>query len=81
MPAPNRRLEADGTMRASDEPRERARPSSPCVNICELDGAGFCIGCLRTGDEIGRWSAMSPAEQWRLIAELRARKLRAGQPV
>lgn len=60
---------------------DRARPSSPCVNICELDRAGFCIGCLRTGAEIGSWSAMSPAEQWRLIAELRLRKLRTLQPV
>jgi hypothetical protein len=51
------------------------------VNICELDGAGLCIGCLRTGDEIGRWSAMSPAEQWRLLAELRVRKLHTVQAV
>src|SRR5947209_14632976 len=26
-----------------------------------------CIGCLRTGDEIGRWLAMSADEQWRLL--------------
>ena len=63
-------------MHQSGEPTDGARPRSPCVNICELDGAGYCIGCLRTGHEIGRWSAMSPAEQWRLIAELRVRKLR-----
>jgi len=68
-------------MYQSGEPLDRARPSSPCVNICELDSAGLCLGCLRTGDEIARWSAMSPAEQWRLIAELRLRKLRTLQPV
>jgi predicted Fe-S protein YdhL (DUF1289 family) len=34
---------------------------------------------LRTGAEIGRWLAMSAAEQWALIAELeRRRAARAG---
>lgn len=57
-------------------------PPSPCVDVCVLDGLGFCTGCFRTGDEIGRWMAMSPAEQWRLIAELAVRrKLRTGQAV
>jgi len=65
----------------SGGPEDGQRPPSPCVNICELDDAGFCIGCLRTGDEIGLWSAMSPAQQWRLIADLRVRKLRAAGSV
>ncbi|HLJ38814.1 MAG TPA: DUF1289 domain-containing protein [Steroidobacteraceae bacterium] len=51
------------------------RPPSPCINVCSLDARGFCIGCLRTGEEIGRWLAMSAEEQWRLIAELERRKL------
>jgi len=50
------------------------RPPSPCINVCSLDANGYCIGCLRTGTEIGRWLAMSPAEQWRLIAELAQRR-------
>lgn len=37
---------------------------SPCVGICNLDQAsGYCLGCARTGDEIGRWSAMSEAQR------------------
>ncbi|HUL48263.1 MAG TPA: DUF1289 domain-containing protein [Steroidobacteraceae bacterium] len=51
-----------------------ARPPSPCINVCSLDDQGYCIGCLRTGAEIGRWLAMSAAEQWRLIAELEERR-------
>jgi predicted Fe-S protein YdhL (DUF1289 family) len=39
-----------------------------------LDAKGFCVGCLRTGDEIARWMSMSAAEQWQLIATLRARR-------
>jgi predicted Fe-S protein YdhL (DUF1289 family) len=53
------------------------RPPSPCINVCSLDTHGYCCGCLRTGMEIGQWTSMSPAEQWRLIAELeRRRKLK-----
>jgi predicted Fe-S protein YdhL (DUF1289 family) len=44
-----------------------------------LDGAGFCIGCLRTGDEIARWRDMSAHDQWRLIERLEERRtLKAG---
>jgi len=50
------------------------RPPSPCINVCSLDDEGYCIGCLRTGTEIGRWLAMSAAEQWQLIAELEERR-------
>jgi predicted Fe-S protein YdhL (DUF1289 family) len=31
---------------------------------------------LRTGAEIGQWIAMSPAQQWQLIAELAERRQR-----
>lgn len=31
---------------------------SPCINICRMDAkTGFCEGCLRTIDEIARWSS------------------------
>jgi len=65
------------------EHRERTTPpASPCVNVCVLDGAGFCAGCLRTGDEIARWSSMGAAEQWSLIVRLsERRRRRAGQVV
>jgi len=33
--------------------------SSPCVDICKLDGNGICIGCFRTKEEIARWSQMN----------------------
>jgi predicted Fe-S protein YdhL (DUF1289 family) len=39
-----------------------------------LDQDGFCLGCLRTGDEIARWREMSAAEQWQLLAELAERR-------
>ena len=54
---------------------ERAeRPPSPCINVCRLDTRGLCVGCLRSGEEIARWLAMSGAEQWRLLDELKERR-------
>ena len=62
---------------SSDPPA--AAPPSPCINVCVLDGAGLCLGCLRTGDEIGRWRDMSPPEQWRLLERIEQRRnLRLG---
>jgi predicted Fe-S protein YdhL (DUF1289 family) len=51
-------------------------PASPCINVCVLGAAGYCLGCLRTGDEIARWRDLSAREQWRLIDELAERKAR-----
>ena len=47
---------------------------SPCNKVCVLDPVtGFCIGCGRTGEEIGAWIGMSEAERAALVAELPAR--------
>ncbi|HEX5460745.1 MAG TPA: DUF1289 domain-containing protein [Steroidobacteraceae bacterium] len=50
------------------------RPRSPCTKICSLDEQGYCVGCMRTADEIGRWTSMSAAEQWQVVAELKRRR-------
>ncbi|MFN8828627.1 MAG: DUF1289 domain-containing protein [Labrys sp. (in: a-proteobacteria)] len=48
--------------------------SSPCVAICQIDPAsGFCIGCGRTSQEIGRWILMSEPDRLALMARLPAR--------
>ncbi len=32
---------------------------SPCVLVCSIDtDTGWCLGCGRTRDEIGRWTAI-----------------------
>ncbi|MDE2049885.1 MAG: DUF1289 domain-containing protein [Gammaproteobacteria bacterium] len=61
-------------MSEAQAPAEWDRPRSPCTRICSLDEQGYCIGCLRTADEIGRWTSMSAAEQWQVIAELKRRR-------
>ncbi len=48
---------------------------SPCVKICSIDPATKrCTGCLRTLDEIARWSSMTDAQRKRIMAELPSRK-------
>ena len=50
-------------------------PKSPCSNLCVLDpGTGWCEGCGRTLDEIGKWSAMTVAEKWSVLREIDARR-------
>jgi predicted Fe-S protein YdhL (DUF1289 family) len=45
-------------------PRPTAAPvSSPCVGVCDLDEAGYCLGCRRTLDEVAGWMGLSEAER------------------
>ena len=46
---------------------------SPCINICKME-AGVCVGCLRTLDEIGRWSNASDSEKQRILNAVAARQ-------
>lgn len=43
---------------------------TPCIGICSLDGAGFCEGCFRTGDEIAGWALMGDADRQRFMDEV-----------
>jgi hypothetical protein len=45
-------------------------PLSPCTGVCRLDARGLCMGCLRTGDEIARWTRMSDLEKIRLMDDV-----------
>ena len=45
--------------------------SSPCISVCQIDRAtGLCIGCARTGREIGDWVVMTEADRLALMAIL-----------
>lgn len=50
------------------------QPSSPCINICNLDEDGYCRGCLRSREEIAAWSAMSATEQMKVLAAVERRR-------
>ena len=54
-----------------DRPR---RVMSPCIGICKLDGkSGFCLGCKRTIDEIGRWQMLEDPARQAIIDQLPGR--------
>lgn len=52
----------------------RTEIESPCVKICMIHpDARICVGCYRTGDEIAKWSSLTPQERREIIAELPSR--------
>lgn len=62
------------------EPILDAAPLSPCISVCTLDEQGLCRGCLRTVEEITRWTRLTPRQQWDVIASCRARRLARAAP-
>lgn len=53
---------------------------SPCVQICVVHPVErICTGCLRSIDEITRWSKMTPDERRAVMAELPDRAPRLKQ--
>lgn len=48
--------------------------ASPCIGRCQLDTASVCIGCFRTGFEIGRWLSASEEERGAIVAAARRRR-------
>ncbi|MFQ6548725.1 DUF1289 domain-containing protein [Aestuariibius sp. 2305UL40-4] len=58
----------------SDDIWQRDEVESPCVKICILHPEEkICTGCLRTLQEIGGWSRMTPEARRAVIADLPAR--------
>jgi predicted Fe-S protein YdhL (DUF1289 family) len=52
-----------------------ASSASPCTGVCRLDEAtGWCIGCLRTLDEIALWSVLDAQAKAAVRQELVRRR-------
>lgn len=50
---------------------------SPCIKVCVLDTVtGYCIGCGRTGEEIGAWPYLSDPARAAMLALLPERLAR-----
>ncbi|MAU54135.1 MAG: DUF1289 domain-containing protein [Roseovarius sp.] len=55
----------------ADDVWQRDEVESPCVKICVVHPeARICTGCLRSIDEISRWSRMSAEERRAVMAAL-----------
>ena len=59
-------------------PQQPPRPVvTPCVKVCIVDGpTGLCLGCYRTLQEIGGWSALTDERRAEIMAELASRRSR-----
>ena len=65
--------------RAERRPLLARGPPSPCVSVCQMDPlTGYCIGCLRTIDEIRDWIISTPEERQKILEQLPGRKERSG---
>lgn len=48
---------------------------TPCIGFCRIEvGSPYCVGCRRTGAEIGAWSAMSDEDRELIMYHLQFRK-------
>lgn len=59
-----------GGLMLNDPVPPPSSPLTPCIGICKLDDRGYCIGCLRTGDEIARWRGMNDRERLHLMRDV-----------
>jgi len=58
-----------------EEVMSNKRINSPCIKICSVDEqTGYCIGCLRTLEEIARWSQMDDRERQIVYHDINLRK-------
>lgn len=58
----------------TDDIWKRDEIESPCIKICVVHPeTRLCTGCLRSIDEIGRWSRMTAQERTAVLAELPGR--------
>jgi predicted Fe-S protein YdhL (DUF1289 family) len=49
-------------------------PNSPCISVCNIGPAGWCVGCYRTLPEIAGWMRLDAAAQWAVIRACEARR-------
>lgn len=56
---------------------------SPCISVCTLDvasdGTKYCVGCMRTVEEIGSWMTYPEEERLRKLEELKQRDYNTGE--
>ncbi len=61
-------------MTSSDDIWKRDEIDSPCIKICVIHPeTRLCTGCMRSIDEIGAWSSMTPETRASIMAELPGR--------
>ena len=50
--------------------------ASPCISICQMHApSGWCVGCLRTLDEIAGWGSLDDPGRRQVLLRLGARRV------
>lgn len=58
-----------------DDPPPSSCAPSPCTKVCSIDRhTGWCLGCFRTGEEIGAWPMLDAAGRRALLDRLAERR-------
>ena len=52
--------------------------TSPCIRNCCLDDRDICLGCLRSLDEICRWSSLDNPMRLQILMAVAERKKQRG---
>jgi predicted Fe-S protein YdhL (DUF1289 family) len=55
-----------------------AAAASPCINVCQLDAQGLCVGCRRTLEEIAEWPGASEARRREILRAVAPRTKNPG---
>ncbi|NOL52489.1 DUF1289 domain-containing protein [Pelistega suis] len=50
---------------------------SPCVNVCQSNEKGYCLGCYRTRDERFYWQQLSATQKRTVLKACRFRRFKA----
>ncbi|MFT4928090.1 MAG: putative Fe-S protein YdhL (DUF1289 family) [Phenylobacterium sp.] len=49
---------------------------NPCINVCESNKRGYCLGCFRSRDERFNWNNFSAEEKGKILALCKKRAKR-----
>lgn len=50
---------------------------SPCINVCQSNAKGYCMGCFRTRDERFYWQQLSNSQKREVLRVCRFRRFKA----
>jgi len=63
------------TLPSPSEGEGNSDPPSPCIDVCRMNPrTNLCEGCLRTLDEIRKWSTADDDFKRGVLAEIRQRE-------
>ncbi|MGH8801473.1 MAG: DUF1289 domain-containing protein [Casimicrobiaceae bacterium] len=57
-------------------PNPEAPVTSPCIGVCRIDPqTGWCVGCVRSLDEIAAWGSLDDRMRREVLARIALRRV------